>query len=178
MHRHEILNTAAMLTLPKAQRLALWQQLIEKVEEYFDKIDERHVALPSDPAEIRALLEPLDFQSAVPPNDAIAFVVDGLWRHQVHTSHARYFGLFNPNPTTMSVVADLLVAAFNPQLAAWSHTPFPCEIEQHVVRHLAARFGYDPDSTGGYTCHRRAITPSQKPPGCAASAPTPLCTFR
>jgi glutamate/tyrosine decarboxylase-like PLP-dependent enzyme len=138
-----------MLTLPKAQRLALWQQLIEKVEEYFDTIDERHVALPSDPAEIRALLEPLDFRRAVAPNDAIAFVVDGLWRHQVHTSHARYFGLFNPNPTTMSVAADLLVAAFNPQLAAWSHTPFPCEIEQHVVRHMAARFGYDPDSTGG-----------------------------
>ncbi len=138
-----------MLTLPKEERLALWKQLIDKIEHYFDTLDQGHVSQPSDPDALHALLEPLDFKEDLAPEDAIAFVIDGLWRHQVHTSHARYYGLFNPNPTTMGIAADLLAAAFNPQLAAWGHSPLANEIEQHVVRQLAARFGYDPDRTAG-----------------------------
>jgi glutamate/tyrosine decarboxylase-like PLP-dependent enzyme len=142
----------AMLTLSKKERLALWTQLIDRVEEYFDTIDGRHVSLPSDPGEIRAMLAPMDFGRPVSPHDAVDFVVDGLWRHQVHTSHARYYGLFNPNPTTMGVAADLLVAAFNPQMAAWSHNPMACEIEQHVVKAFARKFGYrDEDAAGSFT---------------------------
>jgi glutamate/tyrosine decarboxylase-like PLP-dependent enzyme len=41
------------------------------------------------------------------------------------------------------------VAAFNPQLAAWSHSPLAIEIEQHLVRALGARFGYDPAHCDG-----------------------------
>jgi glutamate/tyrosine decarboxylase-like PLP-dependent enzyme len=141
-----------MLTLDKEERLALWKRLIDQVETYFDTIDRRSVSLPSDPAEIRAMLEPLDFGRPVTPADAVDLVVDGLWRHQVHTSHTRYYGLFNPNPTTMGIAADLLVAAFNPQMAAWSHNPMACEIEQHVVRAFARRFGYsDEDVAGSFT---------------------------
>jgi len=138
-----------MLTLPKEERLALWQQLIEKIEHYLDTLDTCPVSQPSDPAELRALLEPLDFKRALSPEDAIEFIIDGLWRHQIHTPHARYYGLFNPNPTTMGIAADLVAAAFNPQLAAWGHSPLANEIEQHVVRHLSARFGYDPNASDG-----------------------------
>ena len=76
-------------------------------------------------------------------------MVHNLWQYQTHTPHPRYFGLFNPAPTTMGIAADTLVAAFNPQLAAWSHSPLSIEIEQHVIRLLGARFGYDPASTDG-----------------------------
>ena len=138
-----------MLTLEKKQRLELWRQLIDRVEEYFDSIDQSHVSLQSDPNELLKLLKPFDFRSVVSPEDAVEFVVDGLWRHQVHTSHARYYGLFNPNPTTMGIAADFLVAAFNPQMAAWSHSPLACEIEQHLVRAFAGRFGYRKEATAG-----------------------------
>lgn len=138
-----------MLTLPQEQRRALWRQLIDRIEHYFETIDQRHVSVPSNPEDIRAQLEPLDFLQPMKPEDAIAFVVDGLWQHQVHTSHARYYGLFNPNPTTMGIAADLLAAAFNPQLAAWSHNPLACEIEQHLVRQIGLRFGYDANSVAG-----------------------------
>jgi glutamate/tyrosine decarboxylase-like PLP-dependent enzyme len=49
----------------------------------------------------------------------------------------------------MAIAADLVTAAFNPQLAAWGHSPLANEIEQHVIRHLGARFGYAADSTAG-----------------------------
>ena len=79
----------------------------------------------------------------------MAWIAGGLRDLQVHTPHARYFGLFNPAPTTMGIAADTLVAAFNPQLAAWSHSPLAAEIEAHLVRALGERFGYDPAATEG-----------------------------
>ena len=70
---------------------------------------------------IRAAARRFDFTSPLDPIEAVDYVAECLWRHQVHTPHPRYYGLFNPAPTTMGIAADLLVAAFNPQLAAWSH---------------------------------------------------------
>lgn len=67
----------------------------------------------------------------------------------MHTSHSGYFGLFNPAPTHMSIVADTLVAAFNPQLAAWSHSPLAVEVERHLVRSFGQRFGFDADDVDG-----------------------------
>jgi glutamate/tyrosine decarboxylase-like PLP-dependent enzyme len=49
----------------------------------------------------------------------------------------------------MGIAADLLVAAFNPQMAAWSHSPLACEIEQHLVHAFTARFGYDTGTAAG-----------------------------
>jgi len=98
---------------------------------------------------IRETLAPFDFERPVDPLSALDFAVEGLWRHQVHAPHPRYFGLFNPAPATMGIAADALVAAFNPQLAAWSHSPFAAEVEQHVVRALAGKLGYDPGKVEG-----------------------------
>ncbi|MGH9360352.1 MAG: pyridoxal phosphate-dependent decarboxylase family protein, partial [Thermoanaerobaculia bacterium] len=50
------------------------------------------------------------------------------------------------------IAADALVAAWNPQLAAWSHNPFAAEVEQHLLRALAGRFGYDPARAEGTFC--------------------------
>ncbi len=69
----------------------------------------------------------------------------------VHTTHPRYFGLFNPTPSFMGIVADLLAAAFNPQLAASSHAPAAVEIESWTVRYLAERLGLGPSVGGSFT---------------------------
>jgi glutamate/tyrosine decarboxylase-like PLP-dependent enzyme len=141
-----------MLRLEADSRRALWGRLIEAIEEYAEGVDGLPVAPALDPAALRAELARFDFSRPLPPEAALAAAVEGLTRHQVHTPHPRYFGLFNPAPTTMGVAADALVAAFNPQLAAWSHSPFAAEVEQHLVRALAARFGYDPARTEGTFC--------------------------
>src|SRR5262249_2175877 len=80
----------------------------------------------------------------------------GLTRFLVHTPHPGYYGLFNPAPTTMGIAADALVAAFNPQLAAWNHSPFPVELENHLVRAFGSRFGYDANRCDGVFASRGA----------------------
>ncbi len=138
-----------MLMLEKEKRAELWRRAIEAIEGYAEGVEKGRVTPELDPAKVRALLEPFDFSTPVAPLDALKFTVDGLSRFQTHTPHPRYYGLFNPAPTTMGIAADLLVAAFNPQLAAWSHSPLAIEIEQHLLRAFGSRFGYDPRRVDG-----------------------------
>ncbi len=138
-----------MLMLDGHTRAEMWRHLISVIEKYLNEVHTARVAPELDADKIRALLRECDFQRPISPFDAISLVADGMWQYQVHTTHPRYFGLFNPPSTTMGIAADALVAAFNPQLAAWSHSPFATEIEQHLIRHFGYRFGYDPWTIDG-----------------------------
>jgi glutamate/tyrosine decarboxylase-like PLP-dependent enzyme len=152
-----------MLMLEAEARNALWRRLIEAVEHYTAEVSNAPVAPPLDVEAVRGLLAGFDFAQPADPLAALDFVVDGLWKHQVHAAHPRYFGLFNPAPATLGIAADTLVAAFNPQLAAWSHSPLAVEIEQHLVRAFGERFGYDPArvegtfTTGGAEANHTAL---------------------
>ena len=138
-----------MLGVDKQTRIELWQHIVETIEAYIANVGQARVAPELDPEKVRSLLTPMNFAQPLDPREAVDFVVQGLWRHQVHTPHPRYFGLFNPAPTTMGIAADALVAVFNPQLATWSHSPFAVELEQHLLRTFAYQFGYDLGKTDG-----------------------------
>ncbi len=135
-----------------SHREAMWAQVEEIIETYYQDIDGLSISPPLDPKPLRASLAPIDFTDPLDFTSALAFVGRGLRENQVHTAHPRYFGLFNPTPATMGIAADALVAAFNPQMAAWGHNPFAVEVEQHLVRLLAEKFGYNPaESAGTFT---------------------------
>ncbi|HSG38986.1 MAG TPA: pyridoxal-dependent decarboxylase [Thermoanaerobaculia bacterium] len=138
-----------MLMLETGDRGELWRRLVQAIETYINGVGEARVAPELDPEKVREALAPFDFERPAGPLEALGFAVESLWQGQVHTPHPRYFGLFNPAPTTMGIAADALVAAFNPQLAAWSHNPFANEVERHLVKAFGARFGYDPARVEG-----------------------------
>jgi glutamate/tyrosine decarboxylase-like PLP-dependent enzyme len=140
------------LLLDQATRQNLWRQLVEGLEAYTEGIAAHRVTPEMDPAQVRAFLSAVDFGRPLEPERALALVLEGLWRFQTHTPHPNYYGLFNPAPTTMSIAADALVAAFNPQLAAWSHSPFAVEVEQCLIRAFGGRFGYEHAATDGVFC--------------------------
>ena len=74
------------------------------------------------PRDIRAHLESrYDFGAPLALEEVVADVERMMRRWQVQVTHPRYFGLFNPSVTEASVVADTLVAAYNPQLATLAH---------------------------------------------------------
>ncbi len=141
-----------VMLLPAAERQELWRRLVEAIEGCLRGAGEARVT-PEMPAagaaELRQLLASWDFAAPVAPAAALEFAVGGLSRLQVQTTSPRYFGLFNPASTTMGIAADALVAAFNPQLATWNHSPFAVAVEEHLVRAFAARLGYDPAKAEG-----------------------------
>ncbi len=92
-----------------------------------------------------------DFSEPLPLKDVAADVEFMLRKWQVHVTHPRYFGLFNPSVTTASVVADSLVAMYNPQLATWRTSPAANEIERHTLGWLAGKFGLPDNAVSHFT---------------------------
>jgi glutamate/tyrosine decarboxylase-like PLP-dependent enzyme len=74
-----------------------------------------------------------------------------LRKWQVQVTHPRYFGLSNPSVTLASVVADTLVAMYNPQLANWRTSPAANEMERHTLGWLSGKFGLPEDSIASFT---------------------------
>lgn len=137
------------LLLDAADRRELWSQLDGLIENFISTVPDKPVANEMTPPQVRELLAGVDFSKPMSPADALQLAADGMSRTHVQVSHPRYFGLFNPAPSTMGVAADALVAAMNPQLAAWKHAPFAAEVEQLLIRALGERFGYNPRETDG-----------------------------
>jgi glutamate/tyrosine decarboxylase-like PLP-dependent enzyme len=142
-------DTQEILELDRTTRVNLLQDLTEIIEGYFARVHEKRVAPEITPEEIRSRLKPFDFSRPLDPREMVNVVVESLWNYQVHTPHPRYFGLFNPAPTTMGIVGDAIAATFNPQVATWNHSPFAVELEQHLIRSFGFEFGYKLEEVDG-----------------------------
>lgn len=101
--------------------------------------------------ELEAELSAFDFSSPGALNGIIDWVVARMTDGTVHTAHPRYFGLFNPTPNFPAICADRIAAAFNPQLASATTSPFPVLLEAHVIDAFARRLGLPVPSGGHFT---------------------------
>jgi glutamate/tyrosine decarboxylase-like PLP-dependent enzyme len=103
------------------------------------------------PQEIRRHLARFDFTTPMSLDGVVADVQHMLGKWQVHVTHPRYFGLFNPSVTRASIVADTITAAYNPQLATWRTSPAANEIERHTLAWLAGKFGLPAHAIATFT---------------------------
>jgi glutamate/tyrosine decarboxylase-like PLP-dependent enzyme len=104
------------------------------------------------PREIRSYLASrYDFAKPLALDDICADVERMLHTWQVQVTHPRYLGLFNPSVTAASVIADMLTAMYNPQLATWRTSPAANEMERHILAWLTGKFGLPPDSIANFT---------------------------
>jgi glutamate/tyrosine decarboxylase-like PLP-dependent enzyme len=130
--------------------------LIDQIRHEFEAtqalIDKGQVWPNVSPEEVREhLAARYDFSRAIPLEDVAADVEEMLRRWQVQITHPRYLGLFNPSISFASVIADALVATYNPQLAAWRTAPAPNEIERHTLGWLTAKFGLPSNALATFT---------------------------
>ncbi|ONI75153.1 hypothetical protein ALI144C_41135 [Actinosynnema sp. ALI-1.44] len=145
------LSKPGPLHVDSGHAAALLDQASVLAVQHYREVADGPVTPPSDIAAVRERLAAYDFETPHAPGDLLADVMDLLRAGMVHTSHPRYFGLFNPAPTWWGVTGELLSAAANPQLAAYLHAWAPVEVERHVLRFLADRLGLPAGSTGSFT---------------------------
>jgi len=130
--------------------------VIDQLQSDFEKLQgeirQGPVVPTVTPEEIRGYLAVrYDFGKTIPLEEVVSDVENMLRAWQVQMTHPRYLGLFNPNVTFASVIADTLVAMYNPQLASWRTSPAANEIEKHTLGWLAAKFGLPPESSASFT---------------------------
>jgi aromatic-L-amino-acid/L-tryptophan decarboxylase len=139
----------SLLPDPEVRRGA-YARLVELLERHVEEIRELRVAPAASYEQLQDRLRGFDFAEPVPLDELLDSCSDLLRDGIVHTSHPRYFGLFNPTPAFAGVLADALVAAFNPQLAVTSHAPAAVAIERHVLSFLAGSLDLE-GATGSFT---------------------------
>ncbi len=134
---------------PPDERDLLWGQMGDRISSFFEELDTLPVAPEVDATTIRNHLAAYTFERSSPPDSIIDDTVDMMRSWNTQNAHPAYFGLFNPSPTYMGVLADALVAAVNPQLGVWNHSPVGVEIEQHLLRYFGTRLGFSSERIAG-----------------------------
>ena len=143
---------------------SVWEQLVDEIQAFTEGIRDLPVQKKVRPRQVRAWLESrYSFDAPVPLEKVVADTVRLLRQWTVHVTHPRYFGLFNPSVRQASIIADALVALYNPQLAAWSHAPAANEVERHTLDCFMAALGMDGDASfanftsGGAEANQSAV---------------------
>jgi len=136
--------------LDSATRRRLGYHLIDQIDTFFASLADRPVQLPAEQRTFAALNNPL------PENGEDADkVLDEIFREMVdkgfHVPSGNYFGLMNPTPTYIGVLAEGMVAALNPQLATVKRSQLASKIEHEAVRWMGERVGWHGEFNGTFT---------------------------
>jgi hypothetical protein len=104
--------------------MTIWDLVGREADDLLGNIRELPVSSPMTPAEVRQAVESqFTFAEAMPLAELTQRVAHLLRKYAVRVTHPCYFGLFNPSVPVASIVADTLVALFNPQLGTWYASP-------------------------------------------------------
>jgi glutamate/tyrosine decarboxylase-like PLP-dependent enzyme len=136
--------------LDSQTRRQLGYRLIDHIDQYFSGLATRPVQLPEKQRIFADLSESLPEFG----DDALK-ILDSLCSEMVdqgfHVPSANYFGLMNPAPTYLAVLAEALVAALNPQLASLARAQLAARIERETVRWIGGRVGWSGPFDGTFT---------------------------
>ncbi len=136
--------------LDSATRRRLGYHLIDQIDSFFTSLPDRPVQLPAEQRTFAAL------NNLLPEHGEDADkVLDEIFREMVdkgfHVPSGNYFGLMNPTPTYIGVMAEALVAALNPQLATVKRSQLASKIEHETVRWIGERVGWPDEFNGTFT---------------------------
>src|SRR5580765_4793804 len=131
-------------------RRRLGHRLIDQIDDFYSSLPTRAVQLPDELRSYGPIHNPLPEEG----EDA-GEVLDELCREMVdqgfHVPSANYFGLMNPTPTYMGVLAEALVAALNPQLATLARSQLASKIELETIQWIGGRVGWRGAFNGTFT---------------------------
>ncbi len=129
---------------PKENNLRWVAPLRDEVRRWDERVHELPVTPELSRAQLVERLARYDFAAPVPLEEIADDVADLLARGNLHSTHPRYFGLFNPTAHAAGAVADALAAIYNPQVGGWWHGPAANEIERAALDWFLERAGFDP----------------------------------
>src|SRR3954471_9005567 len=127
--------------LDSEKRRELGQLLIDIIDRYYESLPSLPVQQPAHQRSFTPLTGMMPENGADPAN-VLKELSQSLIDYGFHVPSANYFGLMNPTPTYVAVLAEALVAALNPQLATQNRAQLASKIENQVVRWIADRVGW------------------------------------
>ncbi|MCK5449022.1 MAG: aspartate aminotransferase family protein [Gemmatimonadetes bacterium] len=129
---------------------SLGHDLVDRISEFLSGMGERRVTTGESPLEIR---EALGVMTTLPehgrdPAELLASTSELLFERSLHNGHPRFMGYITSSAAPIGMLGDLLAAAVNPNLGAWTLSPVGTEIEAQTVRWIAELLRYPTDAGG------------------------------
>ena len=140
----------APLTMDASVFRALGHRLVDQIAQRLESVPDGPVTRNQSPSAVR---EALDLNGPLPEDgmDAgrlLERTTELLFDHSLFNGHPRFFGYITAAPAPIGMLGDLLAAAVNPNVGAWTLSPAATEIESQTVRWLSEFIGYSPESGG------------------------------
>jgi aromatic-L-amino-acid/L-tryptophan decarboxylase len=125
--------------------------LIDYIADYLQAVPDKPLFTDATPAFLNEL-----FEEEIPNQprslDAIQQILEEkLIPYCTHVNHPGYMGLITPSPNPAGILGDLLAAALNQNLGAYSIGPSATAMELRVIRWLNDLIGYDEKAGGNLT---------------------------
>lgn len=129
---------------------AAGHQLVDRIADLLGGMRERRVTAGLSAEELRKRLN----ASASMPDDgceiqpllqeAATLLIDG----SLYNGHPKFLGYVTSSPAPIGMLGDLLAAAVNPNVGAWTLSPMATEIESQTVRWIAELLGFPTTCSG------------------------------
>ncbi|HEV8080923.1 MAG TPA: aminotransferase class I/II-fold pyridoxal phosphate-dependent enzyme [Chitinophagaceae bacterium] len=125
--------------------------LIDYITDYLQQAEKKPLFKDVEPSFLNNL-----FDESIPNNpqslEAIQKILEEkLLPYCTHVNHPGYMGLITPSPNPAGILGDLLAAALNQNLGAYSIGPSATAMELRVIRWLNDLIGYDKKAGGNLT---------------------------
>lgn len=128
---------------------ALGHDLVERIAAFLDRLPSLPVTPGESPEAVRALLPGGGLpERGADPGALLAETAEMLFAHSLFNGHPRFFGYITSSPAPLGMLADLLAAAVNSNVAFFSAAPVATEIETQAIRWIAELIGYPTDCGG------------------------------
>lgn len=137
------------IEISKSEFRTVGYDLINRIADFIDSIEERPVTTGETPKQIQQLLG----KEALPEQGTdvgkiFSETSDLLFNHSLLNGHPKFQGYITSSAAPIGALADLLAAAVNPNVGANILSPVATEIEKQTISWLADFIGL-PKSYGG-----------------------------
>jgi aromatic-L-amino-acid/L-tryptophan decarboxylase len=123
------------------EMLDLWAELLERMPE----LPVTPVAAAADVSAEMALPIP---EQPLPPAEIARLLRPMVFDHSALCGHPGFLAYISGSGTVPGAAADLLAAGLNPNVGGWSLSAGATELELHLMRWIAGKFGL-PEGAGG-----------------------------
>ena len=127
------------------QALDIWTELLERLH------GDLPVARNRSAAEVRAAVAREVPGDPMPIEDLVAHLRQIVFDESMYPGHPGFLAYISGAGTVPGAAADLIAAGLNQNSGGWRVSPAATEIEQHLMRWFAGRFGLPDEATGYVT---------------------------
>ncbi len=146
-------NPAALQEAPLAMSPEAFaeagHQLVDRIAAFLHDLPHMPVTTGEPPSKIRSILghAPLPL-NGTPTHTLIEEAAALLFNHSLFNGHPSFWGYITSSATPIGALADLLAAAVNPNVGAYTLSPMATEIERQTIQWLAEWVGFPAGSSG------------------------------